>query len=261
MKSGILAVMLDFVAGDAQAAQAQSILFNFDAAPLYAPLPIELSAGGVTARLSATGQGYSIQSAATAPVVPAGFTGQFIYPSGISASDLLIAFSVPLAVFSIQYAPQELACDSSATMRVSAYWNNTEVGTATTNAVPGTWPVETLAIYPLQQFNNVVVHYDKVPVTGGDYGTIFIADNMSITPAPPSLVLEQAVRLADGSFQFSCTNSPGSTFTILAASDLDLPLASWIVLGASTETAPGQYQFADTLAGSASRRFYRVRSP
>ncbi len=44
-------------------AQAQSVLFDFDNAPLLSPLPINLTVGGITANFTATGQGYSIQQA------------------------------------------------------------------------------------------------------------------------------------------------------------------------------------------------------
>ncbi len=242
-------------------AHAQSILFDFDIAPLSASLPLDLNVGGVTAHFTASGQGYSIQSVSTAPVVPVGFTGRFIYPSGISGSDLLVSFSTNLAAFSVQYAPQELACDSSATMRATAYLNNVLVGTTTTNATPGTWPVQTLAISSPQPFNKVIVHYDAPPVTGGDFGTIFIADNMLITPVPPPIVLEQPVRLADGTFLFSFANVPGANFTVLSSSDPSVPVASWTPLGAATEVSSGQYRFIDAQATNSSRCFYRVTSP
>jgi hypothetical protein len=242
-------------------ATAQTIVFDFDNAPPYTPLPLDVTAGGVTAHLSATGQGYSIQSVSSAPVVPSGFTGRFIYPSSIYASDLLVSFSTTLNGFSIQYAPQELACDSSATMRVTAYFNGAWVGTATTNATPGTWPVETLAFTSSQPFNSVVVHYDKAPVTGGDYGTIFIADNMILTPTPPPLLLGTPARLANGGLHLSFTNTPATSFTIVACANPTLPPTAWSVLGPATESASGQYEFADTTATNSSVRFYRIRSP
>ncbi|HEV2208070.1 MAG TPA: hypothetical protein VG167_04800 [Verrucomicrobiae bacterium] len=253
MKTGILIAFAGMVAAQVQA---QSILFDFNNAPVYTPLPISLTVGGVTAHFSATGGGYSIQSVTTATVVPVGFTGNFIFPSTIYASDLLVSFSTNLTQFSIQYAPEELACDSSATMRVTAYLGNTFVGTATTNAVAGTWPVQTLGFESGQQFNNVVVHYDAAPVTGGDYGPIFIADNMSITPIPPPIVLDQPVRLPNGAFQLTFTAGLGGTFIVLASTNLTS--SSWTPLGTATETSPGQYQFTDTGAINPSK-FYRVR--
>ena len=106
----------------------QSVLFDFDNALVYTPLPISQTESGITANISATGQGYSIQSVSTATVVPAGYTGNFIFPSSISLSDLLIRFDPPLSGFSIWYSPQELGCDTSATMRVTAYLNGIYVG-------------------------------------------------------------------------------------------------------------------------------------
>jgi hypothetical protein len=106
---------------------AQAVLFDFDNAPLYSSLPIDLTVNGITAHFSATGQGYSIQDN-SAPVVPLGFTGRFIYPNSIYISDLIIRYDQTLTDFSIMYSVQELACDTSATMRVTAYINGSLLG-------------------------------------------------------------------------------------------------------------------------------------
>ncbi|MFO0810047.1 MAG: hypothetical protein U0746_15605 [Gemmataceae bacterium] len=164
---------------------AQAILFDFESAPLHAPFPIDVTVAGLTAHFTATGQGYSIQLANTMGFTPVGFSGNCIYPSSVFASDLQVGFSQPLSAFSILYAPQELATDSSARMRVTTYMNGTFVNTATTTAnPPGTWPSATLAISAPAGFNSVVVHYDAPPPTGGDWGPIFMADNMLVTPLP-----------------------------------------------------------------------------
>jgi hypothetical protein len=86
------------------------------------------------------------------------------------------------------YSPEEYGCDSSARMRVTAYMNGTLVGTNTTTAdPPGTWPTGTLTFHSAQPFNSVVVHYDAPPPTGGDWGPVFLADNMIVTPQPTLL--------------------------------------------------------------------------
>ena len=242
-------------------AEAQSVLFDFENANRYSPLPISLTVGGITAQFSATGQGFSIQAASTMGFTPVGFSGNCIYPSSVYAADLIVNFSAPLTGFSILYAPQELACDSSATMRVTAYLGSTLVGTATTNAPAGTWPTETLQFNSAQPFNRVIVHYDKPPVTGGDYGPIFMADNMTVTPVPPPIVLGNAVKQAGGAFQFAFTHPPGATCTVLASANPALPVANWSVLGTATETSSGQYQFTDLQATNSPQRFYRIRSP
>ncbi len=148
---------------------AQLVLFDFDNAPLHSPLPIYLTAGGITAHLSATGQGYSIQYANALGFTPPGFAGLMIYPNSINLSDLRIHYDHTLTDFSIMYACQELGCDDAATMRVTAYMNGSFVGTNTRTATfPGTWPVDTLSCSFPQGFDSVVVHYDSPPPTCQD---------------------------------------------------------------------------------------------
>jgi hypothetical protein len=170
---------------------AQAVLFDFDNAPLYTSLPINQTAGGITAHLSATGQGYSIQNANVLGFTPPGFSGRIIYPNSIYLSDLLIHFDNTITDFSIMYACQELGCDDAATMRVTAYMNGSYVGFNTRTATfPGTWPVDTLRCSFPQGFDSVVVHYYLPPPTCQDYGTIFIADNMRVTPINTSVISE-----------------------------------------------------------------------
>lgn len=178
--SGLLLLAIDTVA------VAQPVLFDFDSAPLHSSLPLDLSQGGITAHFASSvgGSGFSIQDTLTTILVlPAGFSGYAICPSGVFGSDLLISFDVVLSDFSIMVAPDELACDGTATMRVSGYLDAGFVATATSQApVPGTWPSSTLSLSAPAGFNNVVVHYDSPPVPACDYGSIFVADNVSVTP-------------------------------------------------------------------------------
>lgn len=161
---------------------AQSVLFNFDSAPIYTSLPIDQTEGGITAHLSAPLAGYSIQQANVLGFTPPGFDGHIIYPNSIYLTDLCIGFDQAISRFSIMYCCQELGCDDAATMRVTAYLNGSYVGTNTrTAANPGTWPVDSLKCNFPQGFDSVVIHYDSPPPTCQDYGVIFLADNMSVT--------------------------------------------------------------------------------
>jgi hypothetical protein len=156
--------------------------FDFDNAPVHTGLPLDVLSGGYTAHLSATGQGFSIQPANSLGFTPVGFSGLCVYPNSVYGADLIVDFPrATLTAFSILYSPEEYACDSSATMRVTAYMSSTFVGTATATAVAGTWPTAILGIGTAQGFNRVVVHYDSPPPTGGDWGPVFLADNMAIT--------------------------------------------------------------------------------
>jgi len=167
---------------------AQDILFDFDNAPIYTSLPIYLTSGGITAHLSATGQGYSIQNANVLGFTPAGFSGRILYPNSIYLADFLVRFNQPITDFSIMYCCQELGCDDAATMKVTAFMNGSYVGFSTRTATfPGTWPVDTLRCSFPQGFDSVVVHYFSHPPTCQDYGTIFMADNMRVTSLPVSI--------------------------------------------------------------------------
>ena len=179
-------------------AKAQSVLFDFDTTPLHAPLPIDLTIGGITAHFSANPAyyNYSIQRADTMGFTPLGFAGNCIYPSTIYPCDLLISFDRQLTDISILYAPDELATDSSCTMRITAFSGTTQVATTTyTNPNPGTWPSATLSLSSSQPFDNVVIHYEAPPITGGDYGTIFMVDNLQVLPVNPPQLINISTRL------------------------------------------------------------------
>ena len=166
------------------------MLFTFDNAPPYTPLPVNVSVAGITASLSGTGLSYSIQNVGATPVHPLGFSGNFVYPSGVFAADLLVGYSKVMTSFSIGYALNELGCDDSATVRVTAYLGTTQVGTNTaTIANPNgmSYPVGTLSGSFLQGFDNVVVHWDKKGPTCQDYGPNMFFDNMVVTPAWPNI--------------------------------------------------------------------------
>ncbi|HAM70443.1 MAG TPA: hypothetical protein DCM86_02240 [Verrucomicrobiales bacterium] len=243
-------------------AAAQVVRFDFDNAPVQTSLPISLTVDGLTALLSATGQGFSIQQAGVMGFTPAGFSGLAIYPNSIFGADLLIGFSLPVTNFSILYSPQELGCDDSARMKVTGYADGVYIGSNTATASnPGTWPTERLTLSSPDPFNSVVIHYDARPPTCQDYGGIFMADNMEVVLAPPPIVITSPVARADGTFQFDFTAAPGGTYRVVAAPSLSLPLTAWTQAGIVTETSPGQYRFEESQALSFPRRFYRVRSP
>jgi len=74
-------------------------------------------------------------------------------------------------------------------------------------------------------------------------------------------VVTSTSKIAGGSLQLIFTNTPYVTNTVLASTDLTLPLSSWTSLGSATEVSPGQFQFADAQAANYSQRFYSIRSP
>jgi alpha-tubulin suppressor-like RCC1 family protein len=85
---------------------------------------------------------------------------------------------------------------------------------------------------------------------------------LGLVAVPPGsdIILTDARELPNGSFQFAFTNSLGSTFTVLATTNVSLPLSTWTALGGATEVSPGHFQFTDPQAFNYRQRFYRVRS-
>jgi hypothetical protein len=79
--------------------------------------------------------------------------------------------------------------------------------------------------------------------------------------AMPAIILTNAAKLPGGAFQFAFTNMPGLGFSVLATTNLTLPLSNWTLLGDVIEISPGQFQFTDPQATNSPQRFYHVRSP
>ena len=95
---------------------------------------------------------------------------------------------------------------------------------------------------------------------GGD-GSDIGAFEVQAAVASLPLILTGPQKLGDGAFQFSFTNTPGASFTVLATTNLALPLSNWLVLGAPTQILSGHFQFTDLQATNNPQGFYRVKSP
>lgn len=98
-------------------------------------------------------------------------------------------------------------------------------------------------------------------VLGGDGSDIGAFESQASAVASIPIHLSAPQKLSNGTFQFSFTNTPGASFTVLNSTNVALPLNNWTTLGAPTEIAPGQFQFTDAQATNRARSFYRVISP
>jgi hypothetical protein len=69
--------------------------------------------------------------------------------------------------------------------------------------------------------------------------------------------------LGNGATKFAFTNLSDASSTVLASTNLTLPLSAWPTAGYVMETpaGSGQFQFTDPQAANYPQRFYRVRSP
>ena len=92
--------------------------------------------------------------------------------------------------------------------------------------------------------------------TGTNFGNDLTFTTIAI---PPPLLIN--VTMNKGPLKFTFTNTAGQPFTVLATTNLLLPLSNWSGLGSPIEGPAGQYQFSDPAATNNVRRFYRVLWP
>jgi predicted outer membrane repeat protein len=97
--------------------------------------------------------------------------------------------------------------------------------------------------------------------SGGDGSDIGAFEAQLAATVGTPMLLAGPQKLLNGSFQFSFTNTPGASFSVLTTTNVALPLSNWTVLGTPIEISPGYFQYADLQATNQPRRFYGVRSP
>jgi hypothetical protein len=66
---------------------------------------------------------------------------------------------------------------------------------------------------------------------------------------------------APGQFSFEFTGNPNGSYSVLATTNLILPLTNCTALGTATILSNDLFQYADTHATNYPQRFYRLRSP
>ena len=71
---------------------------------------------------------------------------------------------------------------------------------------------------------------------------------------PPS-----GTKAVGGSYTLKFTNTPGSTYTLFATTNLALNITNWPTLGTVTDSVPGVFQFVDAQAATNKFRFYRLK--
>jgi hypothetical protein len=69
------------------------------------------------------------------------------------------------------------------------------------------------------------------------------------------------VSLTGGALTFSFTNTPGLSFSVFATNNLTAPIATWPVVGTTTESPAGHYHFTDPKPATSPHTYYTVRQP
>jgi N-acetylneuraminic acid mutarotase len=114
------------------------------------------------------------------------------------------------------------------------------------------------------QIPAVALKDGRVLVAGGYNGSSVYAtaETFSLTSVSAATILiTDATRRLNGSFQLGFTNVAGSINEIFASTDVATPFANWVQLGIATENPSGKFNFIDSNSTNSPKRFYRVRSP
>jgi hypothetical protein len=99
---------------------------------------------------------------------------------------------------------------------------------------------------------NYYIYSDvETPLLGPKLSTLLLNVNPILITGP--------TLSGDGTFSFTFTNVPGSSFTVLCATNLSLPVGQWTPAGGVVENPAGTYTFTDD--GADGERFYCVSSP
>lgn len=117
----------------------------------------------------------------------------------------------------------------------------------------------------IQYWNSTLGSRTLAEADGNGDGIVNQADydmwraNLDNAPVAPKIKFDSVVRLPNGAFELTFTNSPGLSLSIIGSSSPTSPPNDWTPLGLVPEISPGHYKFTDT--SGFSRRFFRVSEP
>jgi sugar lactone lactonase YvrE len=94
---------------------------------------------------------------------------------------------------------------------------------------------------------HIILFGQTITVTQGLIGT------------PPDLTGVQS--LGNGVIEFSFTNNPRASFTVLSTTNCLLPLANWTAVGSATNVSSNLFWFTSQPTTNDQQRYYTVRSP
>ena len=96
-------------------------------------------------------------------------------------------------------------------------------------------------------------------MTGGDYGPIFMADNLIVTPwTTPYARIDKISAMSGGHMLLQGASNP---FAVIKVQTTDNLAKSFVDLASITVGSDGTWQFEDVDASLYPRRFYRVVYP
>ena len=117
----------------------------------------------------------------------------------------------------------------------------------------------------IQIWNSTLGSKTQAEADGNGDGIVNQADyelwraNLDNAPVAPKVKFDSLVRLPNGAFELTFTNTPGLSLSIVGSSTATSPVGDWTPLGLVPEVSPGHYKFTDS--SGFTRRFFRVSQP
>ncbi len=97
----------------------------------------------------------------------------------------------------------------------------------------------------------------SIVVSAAGFSQASVVQNITGVASP----IVSSTLAAGGSPTFSFTSAPGLTFSIHATNKVTVPLATWPVIGTTTEISSGHYQFIAPSPAPGSSVFYFISQP
>jgi autotransporter-associated beta strand protein len=97
------------------------------------------------------------------------------------------------------------------------------------------------------------------PLLGWDYSTLNVDGTLRVTGRMPEIL--SVTSTGPGNFQFSGQGPTNWTYTIVASTNVALPLSEWEQVSSGAFSANGTFTFTETQAGTYRERYYRVVTP
>jgi hypothetical protein len=141
--------------------------------------------------------------------------------------------------------------------------SSNQVSLAVTNLAIGSWPTNAALWLVWQQLNSPGSQQGEA-VDNVSFSAASVLPSTVITPL--NITAGSAHITGSGAsaaVQFTFTNAPGLSFSILATNNISAPVANWPVVGTAVENpaGSGNYQFTDSNPATNAALFYILRQP
>jgi hypothetical protein len=237
--------------------------FDFDTAtPVLNPyqnLPVDQTAGGVTAHFTAVAGSFSIQTDGTTGFSLPGFSGKYLYPNNLRGNVLRVQFSRELTNIAFDFATTDYPPTEIPTPIVLTLFEVTPTGTNMVGSVTnraaygnGSFPMGTCGFTSgSNSFNRAEVQ----TYPGGD--ATFLVDNISVTQPVVTPGPNLSIRVAGSESVLVTWPSPSTGFVLQQSAALGA--TNWANVTNLVQVANGTNQVI--ISPATGDGFYRLFHP